>query len=362
MRGGTLAPRGETYRDRWRCFAGASGLLRMGMWMVDKRNDVVLKDTRYNGSRCTMMAALEGALRAVGRAAEWHEIYGLTGHAFVMAVNRGVTEMGALGFHWPHLLELGQSLGYRVTAVSAGKGNGDLRQKQEEAWALVRASIDRGHPVIAFGIHAPEFYLIYGYRPLPEGIYFLGLHSDRARQPGSYALLGETRPGVLFAAAIAPDEPDDERSAVRGALEFAVGFFESGGVGAESFDSPRWGKAAYDEWVESLEASPFLVKLSAPGIAHNAALWAECKERAGEFLEWAAVRFPGQAGDALVRAADGYGLAATLLRYLERLLPEDAGDMANDPNLRREAAHLVRLAMEAESRGIEWLKQSLSAL
>jgi hypothetical protein len=116
----------------------------------------------------------------------------------------------------------------------------------------------------------------------------------------------------------------------------------------------RYGAAAYDRWIEELEAR----RADAGGNSYNAACYAEGRQFARDFLQRLAAR-SDQFTEPLRLAATDYAAAAAAMARVTALFPFSAqyGTLVEDAAAIAAAVPALREARDAESRAIERLAE-----
>jgi len=235
----------------------------------------------------------------------------------------------------------------------AHKSAPDFAAKQEEAWALVRESLDNNIPCYGWELDVPEYYVIYGYDDV--GYYYSGARCDEGAGPRPWQEVGDSEIGVLEMYNVEPCEPAADAELVKQALALALEHAES----PEKWIYPdyRSGPAGFDLWAEALgngTANRF-------GQGYNGAVWAECRGEAVGFLKEAKQRLAGQTDALFDEAIEHYSLVHSNLKALSELHPfamEDEEEELTSP----EGAALVIEAAVAEREGLEGLAALVGSL
>ncbi len=302
------------------------------------------------------LGCVKGCLGHLGVDISWPWLYGGTGHAFIINIHKVVCPSGPTAWHTEMLFRLAPNLGYRLAGVFGNKNDSDFASKQEEAWALVRGSLDRDIPCYGWELRVPEFYTIYGYDDV--GYYCSGPGCDSGEGPKPWQEVGTSKIGILEIYSVQPCDPEPDEKVVKKALAFAIRHAES--PGKWIYPDYRSGPKAFDVWAEALErgtANRF-------GEGYNTSVWTECRGEAVAFLKEARARLAGKADSLFDEAILHYSVVHSKLRALMDLHPFQIPN-ANEENeqLRNpEGAAFVRAAGIAEAKGLEVLRRLLKSI
>jgi hypothetical protein len=312
------------------------------------------------------LGALGGCLDYLGIAASPAWLAGGSGAAFIMNMRADADVASPIA--WDGLcvnpcqpsnpglvMRLGDNLGFRTQAVCAcphGEAR-DLDAAREQAWSLVRESIDQGLPCLGFELAYPEFFIISGYSD--EGYVFVMAGDEGAPDtvagPRPWRELG-AEIGWVRAQAVQPGTSAPDDVVVREALR-AVTAAMTRPPGPSEF---VMGLVGYEMWAAAVEDG----KADSFGHRYNAACWAELRGHAAGFLREAKERLLGRADGLLEEAAGHYQTAADRLQAVHVLHPftEAYGERLQSD----EAAGLIREAGAAEGQGFPLLRQIADAL
>jgi len=308
------------------------------------------------------MGCLEGCVRRLGIQMSPGWLYGGTGHAFFINVDEDLCPSGPHSWPYFHVVpKLGKNLGLQVDVHATHKSHKDFAERQEAIWGAVRGAIDRGFP--CYGWHY-EFIVIAGY---DETAYLLSGPMDAPR--GWREFGASSAPGFVEIAVVRRREAAQDRTVAKDALTFATQLAKSREGRAD------WGGfAAYDKWVKGLESGG---EISSDGSGYHAAIWAECRGFAVEFLQEAGRRLGDGGGELFERAAGHYAQVRDSLQAVARLFPfpdaatpearrkemlEQLKGYATDQPRRKEAAGHVREARGAEGAAVVVLEQITKSL
>jgi hypothetical protein len=302
------------------------------------------------------MGCIKGCLDYLGIDVSDAWLFGATGHAFVINIAPGLCPSGPTDWDTRPLPGLGRNVGYveeGIDVYSPGKGH-SLSAARERAWDYVRARIDENLPCYGWEVDIPEFYVIHGYDP--TGYYVSGPGCDNGRGPVPWRKLGASEIGVVFASSISPGAPADVRRTVRDALSFALDV----GYNRRRWTDSAGGLVGYDVWIRTLEAG----RAGRFGLGYNAAVWAESRNFAVEFLQEARQRLDGNLDSLLAQAVDPYQVVARNLKAISETYPFRKDDQEEVPadDRARAAAETLRQTREAEAAGLAVLADIVGKL
>ena len=314
-----------------------------------------LEGLRWQPRWVSHLGCIKGCLDYLKIDISWPWLYGGTGHAFIINIHEVVCPSGPTAWNTEMLSRLAPNLGYKEAGVFGWRSQvADFPAKQQEAWALVRESLDNNIPCYGWELDIPEFYVIYEYDDV--GYYFSGAGRDEGAGPKPWREVGDSEIGLVEIYSVEPCEPAADEKVVKDALALALDHAET----PEKWIYPKYrsGPAGFDLWADALEkgtANRF-------GQGYNAAVWAECRGEAVAFLKEAKNRLADQA-DALFDEAIGhYTLVHAKLKELAELHPFEMGSGEEEQLTSLEGAALVREAAAAERQGLEILRTLLKSL
>lgn len=306
-----------------------------------------LQRLRYAPRWVSHLGCLIGCLDYLGMEVSDAWLYGATGHAFVLNIHPEVCPSGPTAWRSTMLFELGRNIGYAIGGVVGQKSQRDSQQLKERAWQHVRQSIDDGLPCYAWELDLPEYYLIYGYDEV--GYLFSGPRDNGPKGPKLWQELGETGIGMIEVYSVRKGQAADDAHTVRAALSAVLKL--AGGPSEWIFPEYRSGLAGYALWIDALQRGQAM----AIGMAYNAAVWAECRRYAAEFLQEAGQRLPQHAA-LFERAREHYAQVAQHLAEVSERYP-----FSFDLDLRpvpvndnsRAAVETLQAARQAEAAGLD---------
>jgi hypothetical protein len=307
----------------------------------------------YTPAWLSWVATTTTCLRALQVECDPVEVAGMTGYAFHLCVARGLCPSGPTALDWGTLLpgvwRLGRSTSvFQATCFTGPRESEAVREQYREAHAMARREVEAGRPCVVWGAYVPEFAVV------------TGCTGDSYLVKSFRECMGEEQPPIAFDALNAPGGPYllafpmttevPRADADRLALAQAVARFRS-----PSPDPLRqYGAAAYDRWIEELQAR----RADGGGNSYNAACYAEGRRFAREFLERVAARNPSVAR-ALGLAIQDYAGAAEAMGRVTALFPFPVpwGTVVDDRQAISEAVEALRAAREAESRAVDRLAE-----
>jgi hypothetical protein len=253
------------------------------------------------------------------------------------------------------MISLVSNLGGKIDTFSKSKHESkDFVKVQEEAWNLVRRSIDNGIPCYSFGFGAPEFYVIYGYDD--TGYYVSGSGCDRGTGPIPWQVLGDTNIGWIDLHTVSPVPVAEDTKTVKNALEFAIKFSKTPNEWV--WANYKSGLTGYDSWIQSVADG----KVIPLGMSFNAVAWYECRGLGVQFLREATKRLDGAAVKSLEEAAEHYEAVSRQLQMITKLFPHPGALQIEDKQLRKKAVTLLKNARDAEEYGLAALEKVVAAL
>ena len=267
-----------------------------------------LENLKWKPMWVTHLGAVKGCLEYLNVDVSDAWLFGATGHAFLINMHELVCPSSPTAWNTEMLFKLGANIGYSVRRVWASKRDDDFAEKQKLAWEQTKKAIDNGLPCYGWELAIPEYYVVSGYDDV--GYYFNGPLCDGKRGAKPWRELASTGIGVLEMCAVRSAQPVDDITAVKEALAFAVD--QSSYPDKWTYASYKSGLAAYDLWIQALRNETAL----GVGVAYNAAVWAECRTEAVQFLAEAKNRLDGKCGDLFDLAIQDYERVAADLESI----------------------------------------------
>ncbi|GGA12598.1 hypothetical protein GCM10008018_67030 [Paenibacillus marchantiophytorum] len=287
------------------------------------------------------------------------DVMGIAGHAFRLNIDpievnvAGPTSFPGGYIFRRNLCNLGftSNMGEASVPVSP-----DMLEK---TIALIQRSVDKGYPAIAFDLFTPEFGLIYGYDDDKQLFYAKDVSQDGTL---SYSQFGQPKIPVLFLITIEDSLAHSKYEILRMSLDMIVDHAR-GREWAHMFkDRYVQGLKGYEAWIEAME------KRSADefGNAYNAAVAADAREFAAEYLREMALKWDGSnvvernVRTHAAEAAAHYAVVAEALGELRDMFPFPEGGTPKEPATADRAIALLLQAKESETKGVEVLEKLLN--
>ena len=279
-------------------------------------------------------------------------LVGGIGHAFLLVVDESLCPSGPSSWDFRTVPRMAPNVGLDIELNIVWPEDGRFAEKQEQVWHTARSAMDAGCP--CYGWHW-EFTVLNGY---DDTGYLL---SGRMDVPRAWREFGADSAGFVEIFIVRPGKRCDDAAAVKSALTYGIEV-------AENREGHReWGSLAqYENWARGLESSN---DISPEGAGYHAAIWAECRTFARDFLREAGDRLGGARAAVCEQAAERYATVSADLQEVARLFPakweaaeDEMARNANDTERRRQAAARVRQAREAEVAGVEALKDIVRLL
>jgi len=317
-----------------------------------------LKGLRPARRWMTLLGAIKGCLRYLGRDVDDAWLYGVTGAAFMLNIDEKVDVSGPTSWDCRQLRRMAPHLGISLdNCIRAHTTDAHFEQAQRAAEDCVKQKIDAGVPCYGWD-GCMEWLVVNGYSDeacLQWSHYFGGGY--RARP---WTKLGRQIPHVFEITSVEPVEPvGDDRATIRKALEFALSMRDTGKPLALT---NAQGLQAYDLWIRCLESGDWLQADGLPGVHHNVACWHECRCYAERFLRLAGEKIAGDLKPLFEEAADHYRAVRkalcemqTIFVYKYPLPPVDEAGIER-------AIWLLRTAREAEANGLAVIEQIVRKL
>ena len=313
-------------------------------------------DVTYQPAWLTWVASATTCLKALGVECDNADVAGHSGYAFHLCVHEQLCPSGPTVLDWGRLLPGIARIG-RSTVVChsfechTGEYINDRTKAHcRAAFELAKREIEAGRPCVVWGAYVPEFAAVTGI----EGDCYLvssfkeclkeeqpPIRFDEVEAPGGSYVLGFPTPTQ------APQRQSD-RSALINALDM---------LHAGSWDGKyARGLAAYDAWIDALEAC----RASVFGNAYNTACYSEGRHFARDFIKRLAGRNEFAAGP-LGRAAAAYALAADVMQRLGEMFPfPGEGEVVDDDAAIGEAVGILRSAKDSETRAAQAIEEAVN--
>jgi hypothetical protein len=307
----------------------------------------------------SLVGCLHGCLKHLNKDPGFSWLFGGSGHALIINMSQdGSCPSGPTAWNTSRFFELGSNLGCQIEILFADKRQPEWEDKKKQGWDFVRSALDQDLPVVGWELAIPEFYVIDGYDA--TGYYYNGPGDNQGPQPKPWHELGETEIGMLEILSVSPGKAADDRTILRGALDFAVKFNE----GSSDWVLPDYlaGQQAYEVWIEAVSSGKAMLM----GHAYNAAVWEECRRNGVAFLQEAKKRLDDTKLDhSLNGAIRSYGEVTYQLKDLSELFPFFENNreepVGKNPRSKKAAEHLIAAKL-AEAEAHKYLKEILQGL
>jgi hypothetical protein len=312
-----------------------------------------LENLKWEPRWVSHLGCIKGCLNYLNLDVSDAWLFGATGHAFIINIHDVVCPSGPTAWNMEMLFKLGKNIGYTTEGVFGKKPEGDFAKKQKLAWEKTKQAIDEGLPCYGWELDIPEYYVVYGYDD--KGYYYSGAFCDSSKGPKPWQELGDTQIGVLEMYTVKPNQPAGDSKTVKEALKFALE--HSKGPANWIYPKYKAGLAGYGNWIRALETG----RADGLGVAYNAAVWAECRGFAVQFLKEAKKRIGGKFGSLFDTAASNYETVAQNLKKVSDTFPFQGPNVEHvmDEASSRIAAEYLRVARNAEQAGLSALEKIL---
>lgn len=325
--------------------------------MAQKR----LADIPLTVTWTTLIGALHGVLRFLGHQTEPHELMGVTGFAFRLALTEREGVLAAIpaaaSLDLPRALPLLENGGRALTLIQASPDAGEFGARRDEALRAIHRSVDRDRPAIAFDLHLPEFGIVHGYDDRARTLLVSSLLSGQfgAALPESRWPVPERGAGLIVLIPGARRVPPANRvhaDALRFALDYAAGGDPGDPTGAAH------GFAAYARWRRVFEAGE---PIDAPGNARTIQAVQAARRDAARFLRGIVALYP-EAASALAAAGSAYDGVALAFSRMATLFPYPAGGDVTGAAGRHVALTALRDAERQERVALDHIREAVGQM
>jgi hypothetical protein len=302
----------------------------------------ILSQVQVPAIATSMMASLYGAARTWDDQLTLTDLFGYSGHAFILNIERTLCPSGPTAWDWGAILfPLRQMLALRRICATCDMRDAD--EARELIWQRTVEAIDDGRPAILWDAIYPEFYLVHGY-DTERGDYLVhGPGADRVKgrvpmmRPGSHT-------GRVWALFPGPHELPNTAAARDLALRGAVAWHRW-----PNDPTSQWtfGGDAWNVWIAAMSEEE--VVHDARALSYSHFVFAECRRHAAAFL--------AAQGPEFAAAADAYARVADALEAVCAAWPLSSPIPALE--VRRTLAGRLADARDAEAAGIEALAATL---
>ncbi|UCE96277.1 MAG: hypothetical protein JSV51_01310 [Candidatus Bathyarchaeota archaeon] len=326
---------------------------------------IINKKAVYQPCWLSYTGAMAGSLQALGINCDIVDVGGYSGYAFLINVSKDVTCPSgptALGTVWKQIHKATENLGWTLEHYTwsshcypevEGKHTPHEIEVARKLFEKVKLEIkDRDMPVIVWGLVAPEYGIITGYK---GESYLVSTFRHLAKQPEDPILFYDLHaPGGLEAFFFREKVTRDDTLLGTGTIERAIHFAEARDPTLENYVA---GPKALDEWADVLERLPE-EKQNYHGNSYVAACVCEARAISGQFLKRLADKYPGKDSRNLLSAAKCYKKGEELMEEFMQIFPfKFQGQMkAKD---RKKGAELLRKIKPFEEEAINHMKKAL---
>jgi len=316
-----------------------------------------IKKLRYQPRWVTHLGCVEGCLKYLKKKISTGWLYGGTGHAFVLNVARDLCPSGPTAWRTMMLYELAPNLGYRVDGVFAEKNMPEFPRLQEEAWKHARECIDNEVPCYGWELDAPEYYTIHGYDDI--GYYYSGPGVEQGAGPKPWKEVGSSQIGVIELYSVHLEDSENSQEAIKQALSKAI--YHSTNPEDIIFPKYRSGIQGYDWWIAAIKNGSAL----SMGHSYNAAVWAECRKYAVEFLKEAKKHVDSEVKYLVDEAKGHYDIVSKSLDNIRKAYPFSvslqAKPLGTDDRTKSTVEELTK-AQAAEANGLKTLQKIVESI
>ncbi len=287
----------------------------------------------------SMIGSLFGAIRTWDDSISLTDLFGYSGHAFILNIERTLCPSGPTAWDWGAILfPLRQMYTLRRLCATCDMRSAD--EARELIWQRTVEGIDAGRPAVLWDVIYPEFYLAYGYDPERDEYFVQGPAAERVSGRVSSQRLG-LHTGKVWALFPAPHEPSNREAARDLALRGAISWHHWPNEGDSEW---TFGGNAWDVWIVAMNEEE--LAHASDALSYNHFVYAECRRHAAAFL--------ASQGAEFAEAADAYRRVAAALDALCTAWPFPSPVPAL--SVRRELAGCLAEARDAENAGIRALQ------
>jgi hypothetical protein len=301
-----------------------------------------LENLRWKCLWTSHIGCIKGCIDHLGSDVSLPWLFGATGHAFILNIHEGLCPSGPTAWKKERFFELGKNVGFDFDEVASPKTAPDFKDKQKQAYEMVKTAIDKGLPCYGWELKVPEFYVIHGYDDV--GYYYSGPQSDNGEGPKPWQEIGETQIGWLEMFVGKKCAPADVKKQMKDAFGFAIEFSKN----PEKYLFPKFksGLEGFDLWIKALEDD----KADGFGMAYNTKVWAECREFAHKFMIEAKDKIGKGYEKLLDDAIAHYKIVADNLQKVNELFPfcEFKPEHIKDKSRTEKAIEYIKEARRAE--------------
>lgn len=305
--------------------------------------ETILSPVRMPAVATSMMGSLYAATRTWDDTITLTDLFGNSGHAFILNIERTLCPSGPTAWDWGAILFPLRQM-YSLKRLCASCDMRSVDEARELIWQRTMDSISEGRPALLWDLWYPEFYVAYGFDTATGEFLVDGpgaeLHGNRA----SWSTLG-IHSGSVWALFPAPHEHPNPAAARALALRGAVSWH----TWPNERDS-QWvfGGDAWNVWIAAMREDE--LAHASEELSYSHYVYAECRRHAADFL--------ASLGAEYADAASAYAEVADVLQTVCDRWPYPAP--APTHAVRGELASLLERARDAENSGIEAIAVALA--
>ncbi|MEI7832567.1 MAG: hypothetical protein WCJ56_05160 [bacterium] len=307
----------------------------------------------------TLLGTVLGCMRYTRNDIEAAWLYGISGAAFMLNIDRQVDVSGPTSWDvHESFAKMLPYLGFTIDAAVSGEmTDADFDMKQQAARAFITAKVDAGIPCVGWDGGFPEYVTINGYtsEAVLEWTHYIA---------GGYRVMpweqfgrNDTNSFHVFSVEPVPP-PGDERAAIVAALQFAL---QQRVTDKPLDDNHASGMQGYDLWLRNLETGDWRNN-HFWGVHHNVACWGECRAYAEAFLRLAGQKLSGELQPLFEQAADHYKIVRTSLGQMQAVFRYQYPQPPVSAEGEKKATILLRAARDAEMRGLTVIEQIVTMM
>lgn len=302
----------------------------------------------------TYIGAVTGVLQWLGVDCDIIDVGGYSGYVFLLNVAKGITCASGPTAHnaWEEIHRGTERLGWSLTSISdeqsyplSEKATPEDRARAWHFFEVVKKEIDKGSPVVLWGIPVPEYGIVTGYEGDSYTVSTVRRFTGQPELPVRYDAL--QAPGcmeAIFFNEKIPVPEERDKDAIDSALTMAEGNYALKGY--------VQGLEAYDEWVTVLEGGKSEVDYF--GNSYVGACLHDARRIAAQFLERMTQKYESHCSS-LKKAAHYYNEAATLLGTFTEMFPFPQSEAAPDYS---KGAEILRAVKESERAAMQQLRKA----
>jgi hypothetical protein len=324
--------------------------------LADRR----LLAARFEANWSSLIGAFHGAFDALGDEPDADWLMGVSGHAFRAAFSNDAGSLiGSetwLSVDHADSLGLYRNMGRDLDLIHARAAEPGFAAAKDEAVRRIEKSIDRGTPVIAQGLHTPEFGIIRGYNKKTRAFYVSTISQEQTGEAMPIAAWPpgpERRLNVFLIGKRRTVSPDQ---AIRAAITFACEYAELGET-TEPGNEARvtHGFKAFDDWAKGLAGG---LPLNAMAHAYNIQCVLSARRHAASFLDRFALETA--VSGRLLAAAAAYRDEVLAWTRLASLFPYPGVGEIEGLAARLEGSRYLLQALVHERVAVEHLREALA--